>query len=122
MGAMKQPPQRILFVCGKNRWRSPTAEHIFSGCADIECTSAGVSNDADTPLSPEHIAWADIIFVMEKEHKSKLSTRFKLHLAGKRIICLNIADKYHYMDPALVKLLHTKVRPHLPELQRHGLD
>jgi len=77
-----------------------------------------VSHDADTLVSPELIAWADLIFVMENDHKVKLSTRFKAHLAGKRVISLNIPDKYRYMDPALVKLLHTKVRPHLPELHQ----
>lgn len=64
--------------------------------------------DADVPLSTEQIEWADIIFVMEKAHRTKLSKRFRKHLNGKRIICLDIPDDYEYLDPALVRLLEAK--------------
>ncbi len=104
----------MLFLCGKNRWRSPTAENVFSEHSSIECASAGLSNDAETPVSPELVEWADLIFVMEKRHKAKLSARFALHLAGKRVVCLNIPDNYKFMEPGLVKLLHLRVTPHLP--------
>lgn len=112
--------ENILFICGKNRWRSPTAEHLFAGHPGIECASAGLSHDAETPLSGELVDWADTIFVMEKAHKAKLASRFSAHLAGKRIVCLNIPDNYRYMDPALVDLLRTKVTPHLPQPARHA--
>jgi predicted protein tyrosine phosphatase len=104
----------VLFICGKNKWRSPTAEQIFAERSGIACTSAGLSHDAETPLSAELVDWAELIFVMEKEHKAKLSARFKAHLGGKRVVCLGIPDNYRFMEPALVKLLQTKVTPHLP--------
>jgi predicted protein tyrosine phosphatase len=25
---------QLLFICGKNKWRSPTAEHIFADLMD----------------------------------------------------------------------------------------
>lgn len=53
---------------------------------------------------------------MEKAHKAKLSARFMAQLAGKRVVCLGIADNYEFMDPALVRLLKAKVKPHLPPL------
>ena len=109
-------PTRILFVCGRNRWRSPTAEQLFADHPGVECASAGLSQDADTPLSAELVAWAGTIFVMEKAHKSKLAARFRAQLAGKRVICLDIPDRYRYMDPVLVELLRAKVTPHLPHL------
>jgi predicted protein tyrosine phosphatase len=59
------------------------------------------------------VAWADVIFVMEKTHRAKLSKRFKRHLKA-RVICLDIPDDYAFLDPALVALLHAKVGPHLP--------
>jgi predicted protein tyrosine phosphatase len=105
--------QRVLFICGKNKWRSPTAEQIFSERDDFQCDSAGLSKDAEVFLSAEQIDWADIIFVMEKQHKSKLTEQFKRHLGGKKVVCLNIPDNYKFMDPALVKLLHQKVMPFL---------
>ena len=101
-------------MCGKNRWRSPTAEQVFSEHPGIESSSAGLSHDAETPLSVELVEWAELIFVMEKQHKAKLSAQFKPHLGGKRVVCLNIPDNYRFMDAALVKLLRTKVTPFLP--------
>jgi predicted protein tyrosine phosphatase len=50
---------------------------------------------------------------MEKAHKNRLSTRFKRHLNGKRVICLDIPDDYDYMQPELVKLLEAKAGPFL---------
>lgn len=106
--------RKVLFVCGKNKWRSPTAEQVFSEHSGIQCTSAGLSHDAAVPVSAELVEWAELIFVMEKQHKSKLSAQFKPQLQGKKIVCLNIPDNYKFMEPALVKLLQSKVTPFLP--------
>lgn len=101
--------KRILFICGKNRLRSPTAEQVFSSWEGIDVASAGLNNDADAPVTPEALAWADLIFVMEKIHRNKLSRKFRPHLNGKRIICLNIPDEFEFMDPTLIALLQAKV-------------
>lgn len=50
---------------------------------------------------------------MERAHRAKLQRRFKPHLKGKRVICLDIADDYAFMQPELVALLETKVGPFL---------
>lgn len=63
----------ILFICGKNQWRSPTAEQVFAGYPGFQTASAGLSWDAEISLSSELVEWADLIFVMEKAHKAKLS-------------------------------------------------
>ena len=112
--------KRLLFVCSQNRLRSPTAEQVFSADATVECLSAGTNNDAEVPLSAELVEWADLIFVMEKRHRNKISSKFKKHLAGKRIICLDIPDDYDYMQPELVRLLKNKVLRHLPYLTLAG--
>jgi predicted protein tyrosine phosphatase len=109
---------RVLFLCGKNRWRSPTAEQIFARHSEIECASAGLSRDAENPLTAELVEWADLIFVMEREHQTKLSARFKPSLTGKKVVCLNIPDRYRYMEPALIALLQSKVTPFLPGKER----
>lgn len=103
----------VLFVCSANRLRSPTAEQIFSTRDDIEVASAGTDNGAVTPLDPELVEWADIIFVMEKTHRNKLQKKFKKHLKSARVICLDIPDEYDFMDPELVRILERKVLPHL---------
>jgi predicted protein tyrosine phosphatase len=111
---------RVLFVCSQNRLRSPTAEQIFANTPGLEVDSAGLNHDAETPLSAEQVLWADVIFVMEKAHRNKLSKRFKEQLDAKRVICLNIPDDYEFMDPILVKLLRVVVPRHLPGVFRAG--
>lgn len=106
--------RNVLFICTQNRLRSPTAEHVFSSWPGIETQSAGLGNEAGNPVSPELLAWADLIFVMEEAHRKKLSKKFQAHLGGKRVICLGVPDDYNYMDPDLVKLLQVKVPPFLP--------
>jgi predicted protein tyrosine phosphatase len=103
--------KHVLFLCSQNRLRSPTAEQVFSNRAGFEVASAGLSPDAETPVSPELLQWADVIFVMERAHRNKLSRTFRAHLGSKRIICLDIPDEFQYMDPALVRLLEAKVGP-----------
>ncbi|MCX5658233.1 MAG: low molecular weight protein tyrosine phosphatase family protein [Planctomycetota bacterium] len=105
---------RLLFICSQNRLRSPTAEQVFSTWPGVECASAGVLADADVPLSGELIDWADLIFVMERRHQTRMTARFRPHLRHKRVICLGIPDDYEFMEPALVSLLRAKVAPHLP--------
>jgi len=105
---------RVLFICGKNRRRSPTAEQVFAEWHGVECASAGLSRDADSPVSLELIEWADLIIVMEKVHRTKLVARFNARLADKRIVCINIPDNYSFMEPALIELLRTRVSPFLP--------
>lgn len=105
---------RALFVCAQNRLRSPTAEQVFSAVPGLEVDSAGLNNDANTPLTPEQVTWADVVFVMEKTHRNKLSKRFRAVLKGRKVVCLNIPDEYEYMDAGLIRLLKARVPPHLP--------
>jgi predicted protein tyrosine phosphatase len=101
--------KNVLFVCSQNKLRSPTAEQVFSSHPGTNVLSAGTNHDADTPLDAELVRWADLIFVMEKTHRSKVRTRFRHALKDARIICLDIPDDYAFMDAALVKLLEAKV-------------
>ena len=101
--------KRLLFVCSRNRLRSPTAEQVFSAWPDLEVASAGLAPDADTQLTSDLVEWADIIFVMEKAHRTKLASKFRDSLNGQRIVCLNVPDRYEFMDPALVRLFSERV-------------
>lgn len=106
--------KNVLFVCGRNRRRSPTAEQVFSGHPGVETASAGTSPDADTPLSAELVEWADIIFVMEESQRRKLNRQFAGLLKRVRVVCLDIPDKFAFMDPELVRILKAKVVGQLP--------
>ncbi|CAN5333980.1 hypothetical protein BH11PSE14_BH11PSE14_19620 [soil metagenome] len=56
---------RVLFVCSRNRLRSPTAEQVFADWPGIEVASAGTASDADVPVTPELLQWAELVLVME---------------------------------------------------------
>ncbi len=101
--------KKVIFICGKNKWRSPTAEVIFSGIEGYEVLSAGLNNDAVERLTPELVSWAEHIFVMEKAHKSKLRQKYSKYIKNQKIVTLDIPDKYQYMDMELVAILNKKL-------------
>lgn len=103
----------LLFLCSRNRLRSPTAEQVFARHPSVETASAGLAPDAEEACSVELVEWADIIFVMEKAHRSKLQRRFGKHLKRARVVCLDIPDDYAFMQPELVALLERKVGRYL---------
>ncbi len=105
--------KKLLFICSRNKWRSPTAEQVFSLAEGLEVRSAGLDKNAVNVLSSDDLEWADVIFVMEQTHRTKLSKKYRPFIGGKRIICLNIPDDYDFMDPALVQKLKTVVPGHL---------
>ncbi len=107
-------PRHVLFLCSRNRLRSPTAEHVFAGWPGVETASAGLDHDAENPLTPELLQWADLILVMEPRHRARLAAKFRRHLGHARVACLGIPDDYGYLDPALVRLLEARVPPYLP--------
>lgn len=92
------------------------SQQVFSCRSDLEVASAGTNRDAENPLTTELVAWADMMFVMEKAHRSKLQRRFRAALSGKRVICLDIPDEYAFMQPELVRLLEARVSRHLPAI------
>ena len=103
--------KHVLFICSQNELRSPTAEQVFSGHRDLAVASAGLNHDAPQPVTPDLLEWADVIFVMEPVHRTRLANKFSRHLQSKRIICLDIPDDFEFMDPALVRVLEAKVGP-----------
>lgn len=104
---------RALFICSRNRLRSPTAEQLFAGWPGVESDSAGLAPDAEVPLSAEQVEWAELIFVMERAHQKRLQQRFGSLLRGRQVICLGIPDDYNYMQPELVELLEARVGSYL---------
>lgn len=84
---------------------------MFSQYPGRECESAGTDATTQTPHEPDLLRWADVTFEMERSHKRRIATRFKEHLAGKRVVVLDIPDEYDFTDEALVRLLRRKVAP-----------
>ena len=96
-------PINLLFVCSRNQWRSPTAEKIYKNKPMINVRSAGTSPSARRCISSADIQWADIIFVMEAKHQSKILADYPGESKHKKIIVMGIEDNYQYMDEELVE-------------------
>lgn len=94
----------LLFICSRNKWRSPTAEKIYQQ-KGYGARSAGTSPNAKRTVSAKDIQWADAVFVMEKKHKQRLQANFSRLLQYKPIHILDIPDDYQYMEPELVTIL-----------------
>jgi predicted protein tyrosine phosphatase len=99
----------ILFVCSRNKWRSATAETVYKNHADHQVRSAGTEPSARIKISAKLILWADLIFVMEKKHKQRITERFPEEIYEKEIIILDIPDDYQYMDEELIDEIELKV-------------
>jgi predicted protein tyrosine phosphatase len=104
---------KLLFICSRNQWRSPTAESIYKNRQDVSVRSAGTEPSARIKLSTKTILWADVIFVMEKKHKERIVQKFANELEDRPIVILDIPDDYQFMDPELVEDIKTKVDRYL---------
>lgn len=92
---------KLLFICSRNRWRSPTAEKIFEEA------------NARIKVTGGHIGWANIIFVMEKKHLRRIRKKYGDQLYDKKGICLDIPDDYGFMNEELIKLLKARVSEYM---------
>jgi len=104
---------KLLFICSRNQWRSPTAESLWRREPDFEARSAGTSPRARKTVGAADIRWADMIFVMEQKHKNRLKAEFDRLLEYKPLHVLNIPDEYQYMQPELIEELEAMVWPYL---------
>jgi len=104
-------PKRVLFVCTGNVDHSPTAENMYKGVKGLEVRSAGTSIHAQNSLSKELVEWADIIYVMEEQHKTAIINLDSS--AEPKIIILGIPDIYFRDQPELKMLLKQKLDHHL---------
>jgi predicted protein tyrosine phosphatase len=107
---MHEARTRVLFICSRNQLRSPTAEKIFAESEQLEVRSRGLSASAIRRLTAEDVTWAQVIFVMEPEHKKQLLRAFREEAKLRRIYVLDIPDEFDFMDPELVMLIKAGVR------------
>ena len=110
-------PLKLLFICSQNRMRSPTAERMLQGVSGYAVKSAGIDPSSRTQVNKELIAWADLIFVMERKHVIILEEYFPKAIKRKQIICLHIPDEYSYMEPELIYKLRTALAQRLELLE-----
>ncbi|SHJ65039.1 Predicted protein tyrosine phosphatase [Rubritalea squalenifaciens DSM 18772] len=100
---------RVLFVCGRNQWRSPTGEKLYENDQRMLVRSAGLRASSRRKLAAADIEWADVIFVMEAEQMKRIREGYRDLLGGIQLVNLEIPDEYQYMDPELIELLRAGV-------------
>jgi len=66
-------------------------------------------------VTNELLSWADMVFVMEEKDQRALTEGFTATMFGRRIIVLDIPDRYDFMDEELILMLKTTVAPYLEE-------
>jgi predicted protein tyrosine phosphatase len=103
--------RRVLFVCSRNRLRSPTAEEVFRAWPGLEVDSAGLAGDAEVVLTNEQLDWAELVVVMEARRRRRLRSRHRDRFKGKRVACLDIPDRYDFLQTELVELLLKRAGP-----------
>lgn len=115
---MSEKIRKVLFICSANQDRSQTAEnHFTKKFRKFQFDSAGTNKKicfelGTSFLQEEQLAWADLIFVMEKKHKTFIDSHFSIRPITP-IHVLNVPDHFNYGESKLIQLLESKVKPFL---------
>jgi predicted protein tyrosine phosphatase len=108
----KSMVRKILFVCGANIDRSPTAEKLFNNVVEgLEVKSAGTFESAVNPLTEELIEWADEIYVMQMIHRYAI--RKMMPSALRKVRVLGIQDVYCQDSPDLKREIIKKMKRYI---------
>ncbi|MEM1443030.1 MAG: phosphotyrosine protein phosphatase [Verrucomicrobiota bacterium] len=101
----------VLFICSMNKWRSRTAEKIYSKHPLLNVRSAGTSSKARRRVSQADIRWCDLIIFMEEKHCERIRAEFRQEVAYCEMHVLGVEDRYEFMDPRLVEELKAAIDP-----------
>lgn len=99
---------KVLFVCASNRLRSPTAAFLWSFTPNITTRSRGT----DWDLQQDDIDWADIVIALNPRQQALINKHFT---NVKKLVALDLPDKFDYLDPRLFKSLPILLADHLPQ-------
>jgi len=105
-------PTKVLFVCGRNQRRSPTAERIFKDDPRLSVRSAGTSESSKRKIKENDLFWADLVLVMEPKYAARIRFQFPAESIP-AMRSLDIPDDYEYMDDELIELLKAAVEHEL---------
>lgn len=99
----------ILFLCGRNKRRSPTAERIFRSDRRMSVRAAGLGETSPRRVRAEDVLWADLILPMERKHARRLKAMFPDIEPFPAVEILDIHDDHTFMDKRLVAALQEAV-------------
>lgn len=107
---------KLLFVCGKNLRRSPTAEAMYRNDPRVAVRSVGVSEKSRRRVTESDLRWADLVLVMERKHTARLRALLPQCDALAPIVCLDVPDDFERMAPELVEILRPAIEEHIERL------
>lgn len=102
------PRPNLLVVCGRNKRRSRTAEHLFKNDSRFSIRSVGLSPRSERQIKEKDISWATMILVMEDAHSDRIQELFR-HFDLPEMHVLHIEDEYDYLDAELVEMLQERI-------------
>jgi len=100
---------KILFVCGRNKRRSPTAERVFRQDHRMQVRAVGLGETSPRRVREDDVLWADLILPMERKNATRLKVMFSHLDPFPPIEILDIHDDYTFMDKKLIAVLHETV-------------
>jgi len=100
---------KILFICGRNKRRSPTAERIFRSDRRMSVRAAGLGETSPRRVQAADVLWADLILPMERKNARRLKGMFPEIDPFPEVEILDIHDDYTFMDKRLVNELKEAV-------------
>jgi predicted protein tyrosine phosphatase len=103
------PPLNVLFICGRNLRRSPTAERLYRKDPRLSVRSAGVSDSSPRRVRETDLLWADLVLVMERKYAARIRSAFSHMTELPPIESLEIPDEFDLMSEELVELLRVAV-------------
>ncbi|MFH0908340.1 MAG: protein tyrosine phosphatase [bacterium] len=102
-------PINVLFVCGRNNRRSPTAGRIFKRDRRMNIRAVGLGDTSPRRVKEADLRWAHLVLVVERKYAGRLRTAFPNVDPFPPIESLDISDEYTFMQPELVDLLKSSV-------------
>lgn len=97
---------KVLCVCSAGLLRSPTCANVLHQEYGYNTRAAGANGEyALVPVDAVLCEWADEIVFMEKEHYDLVRNDFADILQHKRVLILNVPDKYEWNHPELRRLI-----------------
>lgn len=108
-GGHMAAPVKILFVCGRNKRRSPTAGRIFRKDPRMHVRAVGLGETSPRRVTQADVEWADLILPMERKNAVRLKVMFPGVDPFPDIEILDIHDDYTFMDKKLIGVLEETV-------------
>jgi predicted protein tyrosine phosphatase len=115
MGGPMKAPLKILFVCGRNNRRGPTAERMYLHDHRLAVRAVGLHEMSKRRITAEDMAWADLVLVMERKYVVRLKDLFRKLDTLPPIEILGIPDEYIFMQRELIEALKPAVESALED-------